>query len=97
MRSLVHGSLMVFEWFKQFKDRREDLQDDPWSERASTSRNADRIANIREMVAWDRRLTLRRLSDELNFNEETIRQILHEDVQERKICIKFVPQKPTDE
>jgi transposase len=37
------------EWFKRFKDGREDLQDNPRSGRPSTSRNADIIANVREM------------------------------------------------
>jgi transposase len=40
----------VFEWFIRFKDRREDLQDDPRSGRPSTPRNADTIANVRELV-----------------------------------------------
>jgi hypothetical protein len=36
---------MVFERFKRFNNRREDLQDGPESGRPSTSRNADTIAN----------------------------------------------------
>jgi hypothetical protein len=47
----------VLERFKRFKDGRKDLQDDPRSGRPSTSRNADTIANVREMVTRDRRLT----------------------------------------
>jgi transposase len=80
--ALSHSS--VFEWFKQFKDTREDLQDDPRRGHPSTSRNADTIANVREMVTRDRRLTLRMMSDELNINKEMIRQILHEDLWKRK-------------
>jgi transposase len=45
--ALSHSS--VFEWFKRFKDRRKDLQDDPRSGRPSTSRNADTIAKAHEM------------------------------------------------
>jgi hypothetical protein len=56
----------VFERFKCFKDGREDLQDDPRSGRPSTSRNADTIANVREMGKRDPRLTLRMTSNELN-------------------------------
>jgi transposase len=82
----------VFEWFKRFKDGREDVQDNPRSGRPSTSRNADTIGNVREMVTRDRRLTLRMMSDELNINKETIRQILHEGLRKRKICAKFVSQ-----
>jgi hypothetical protein len=64
----------VFEWFKLFKDGREDLQDDPRSGRPSTSRNADTVAYIREMVTRDSRLTLRMMSDELNISKKTIHQ-----------------------
>jgi transposase len=81
----------VFEWFKRFKYGREDLQDDPRRGHPSTSRNADTIAHIFEMVTGDRRLTLRMMSDELNINKDTIRQILHEDLRKRKICAMFVP------
>jgi hypothetical protein len=50
--ALNHRSM--FEWFKRFKYGREDLQDDPRSGRPSTSRNADTIANVSEMVTRDR-------------------------------------------
>jgi transposase len=54
----------VFEWFKPFKDGRENLQIDPRSGRPSISRNTEEIANFHEMVTRDRRLTLRMMSDE---------------------------------
>jgi hypothetical protein len=87
----------VSEWFKQFKDGREDLQDDPISGRPSTSQNSDTIANVYEMVTRDHKLTLRMMSDELNINKEIIRQILHEDLWKRKICTKFVPHSLTEQ
>jgi hypothetical protein len=59
------GRRSVSKWFKRFKDGHEDLQDDAKSGRPSTSRNAYTIANGREMVIRDRRLTLRMMSDEL--------------------------------
>jgi hypothetical protein len=43
----------VFEWFKRFKDGREDLLDNPKSGSPSTSRNAYTTANVREMVTLD--------------------------------------------
>jgi transposase len=90
MLKTVHGDEAlsrnsVLEWFKRFKDKREDLQDDPRSGRLSTPRNADTIANVCEMATRDLRLTLRMISDELNINKETIRQIFHEDLRKRKI------------
>jgi hypothetical protein len=65
MLSLVHGVLIVFERFKGFKDGRDDLQDDPRSGRPPTSRNADTVANVREMVTRDRACALRMMADEL--------------------------------
>jgi hypothetical protein len=93
--ALSHSS--VFGWFERFKDRREDLQDDPSSRHPSTSQNADTIANVREIVTRDCLLTLRMMPDELNINKKTIRQIIPEDLQKRKICTKFVPHSLMDE
>jgi hypothetical protein len=87
----------VFKWFKRIEDGREDLQDDPRSGRPSTSRNADTIANAREIMTRDRRGALRMMADELNISKETTRQILHEDLQKRKMCAKFVPHRLTDQ
>jgi hypothetical protein len=76
--ALNHSS--VCEWFKWFKDGR-----------PSTSRNADIIENVHEIVTWDHRLTIRMMLDELNINKEMIHQIFH-DLWKRKIYTKFVPQ-----
>jgi hypothetical protein len=64
MFSLVHGVLMAFDWFKGFKDGSEDLQDDPRSGRLSTSLNADRIENVREMETRDHPWAVRMMADE---------------------------------
>jgi hypothetical protein len=80
----------VFEWFKQFKDGREDLQDDPRSRRPSTSRNTDTMENVREVVTRSSIDSEYVMLDESNINKETIHQILHEYLQKRNICAKFV-------
>jgi histone-lysine N-methyltransferase SETMAR len=91
------GRSSVIEWFKRFKDGGEDLQDDPRRWRPSTSRNADPIANIREVTTRDRQWALRMMADEVDISKETIRQTRHEDLQKRRICTKFVPHRLTDE
>lgn len=40
----------VFEWFKSFKDRRENVQDDARTGRPSISLNVDSVAKVPEMV-----------------------------------------------
>jgi hypothetical protein len=73
-RSCVSGR------FKLFKDGSGGLQDDQRGGRPSTSRYVDIIANVRDVMIRDRRLTLRMTSDELNISKETIHQLLHEDL-----------------
>jgi transposase len=75
----------VFEWFKRFKDGREDLQDDPKSGRPSASRNVEAVANEREVVTREHRWAVRMMTVELNSNKETIRQIIHEERNPRKV------------
>jgi histone-lysine N-methyltransferase SETMAR len=87
----------VFELFRQLKDGREYLQDDSRSGSLSTPLNADTIANVREMVTRNCRLTFIMMSDGLYINNKTIRLILHEDLRKRKICAKFVPHSLSDE
>jgi DeoR/GlpR family transcriptional regulator of sugar metabolism len=43
------------------------------------------IANVRKVVTRDCRWALRMISDELNISKETIRQILHEEEDLRKV------------
>jgi transposase len=88
---------IVSEWFKRFKDGRENFEDDPSSGRPSTSRNADTISNAREIVIRDRRWALRMMAYELNIDMEMTRRILHEDLRKRKICAKYALRSLTHE
>ncbi|GFW96039.1 protein GVQW3 [Trichonephila clavipes] len=48
----------VFEWFRPFKEGRQSVNTDPCSGRPSTSRNEDKIAQVKAVVRSDRRLTV---------------------------------------
>ena len=45
----------VFEWHKRFKEGREDVEDDSKSGRLSTSRTANNVERVKQMVRGDRR------------------------------------------
>ncbi len=87
----------VYEWFKRFRDGKETVEDEPRSGRPSTSRTSDMIEEVREMLARDRRLTLRLMAEELGIGKETVRTIVREDLGKRKICSRFVPHRLTAE
>ncbi|GFX33051.1 HTH_48 domain-containing protein [Trichonephila clavipes] len=49
----------VFEVFQPFKEGRQSVNSDPRSGRPTTSRNEDKIAQVKAVVRSDRRLTVR--------------------------------------
>ncbi|GBM28808.1 Putative uncharacterized protein FLJ37770 [Araneus ventricosus] len=84
----------VFKWFKRFRDGKED---EPRSGRPPTSTTPDNIERVRRMFADDRRLSLRMIAEELKISLDSVSNTLHEHLQKRKICARFVPHKLSDE
>jgi len=48
-------------------------------------------------VLEDRRLTVRSIAEQVNIDRETVRKILSEDLDMRKVCAKMVPKELTEE
>ena len=55
------------------------------------------IANIRQIVRENRRLTVRSIAEQANIDRETVRKILIEDLDMRNMCAKMVPKRLTKE
>ncbi|GBN64197.1 hypothetical protein AVEN_11778-1 [Araneus ventricosus] len=68
----------VFEWFKCFRDGKEDVKDEPRSGRPPTSTTPDNIERVRRMLADDRRLSLRKIAEELKIRLDSVSNIIHE-------------------
>ncbi|GBM45817.1 Putative phosphoenolpyruvate synthase [Araneus ventricosus] len=85
----------VFEWFKRFRVRKEDVKDEPRSGRPPTSTTPDNIERVRRMLADDRRmladdrrmladdrrLSLRMIAEELKISLDSVSNIIHEHLQ----------------
>jgi len=56
-----------------------------------------KIAKIRQIVRENRRLTVRSIAEQENIDRETVRKILTEDLDMRKVCTKMVPKELTVE
>ena len=63
----------VFEWFKRFKDGREEIGDDQSPGLPSTSKTEGNIAKIGEIVRHNRRLSIRAIAELINIDKETVR------------------------
>ncbi|KAJ4436686.1 hypothetical protein ANN_16817 [Periplaneta americana] len=82
---------------KRFREGNETIEDEPRSGRPSTSRTPEVIEKVRQMLAQDRRLTLRLIAEELVISKDTVHTIVRDVLGKRKICSRFVPHKLTDE
>ncbi|GBN62065.1 Putative uncharacterized protein FLJ37770 [Araneus ventricosus] len=81
----------VFEWFKRFRDGKEDIKDEPRSGRPATSTTPDSIERVRRMLADDRRLSLRMIAEELKISLGSVSNIIHEHLQKRKEKVYAFP------
>ncbi|GBM86535.1 Putative uncharacterized protein FLJ37770 [Araneus ventricosus] len=77
----------VFEWFKRFRDGKEDVKDEPRSGRPPTT--PDNIERVQRILADDRRLSLRMIAEELNISLDSVGNIIHEHLQKRKKKVVF--------
>ena len=82
---------------KRLSEGRESVTDEERSGQPATSRAEENIAKIRQIVLENRRLTVRGIAEQVNIDRETVRKILSEDLDMRKVCAKMVPKELTIE
>ena len=87
----------VYRWVKHFSEGRESVADEERSEQPGASRTEEDIAKNPQIVHENRRLTVRSMAEQVNIDRETVRKILTEDLDMRKVCAKMVPKKLTEE
>jgi hypothetical protein len=74
---------------------RESVTDKERSEQPATKRTEEKIAKFRQIVRGNRRLTVRSITEQANIDKETVKKILTEDLDLRKVCAKMVPKELT--
>jgi len=87
----------VYKWVKCFSEGRESVTDEERSGRPATSRTEENIANVRQILRENRRLTVRSIAEQVNIGREIVRKIFTEDLDMRKVCAKMVPKELTEE
>ena len=55
------------------------------------------FAKVRQIVRKNRRLTIKSIAKQVNIDRETVRKVLIEDLNMRKVCVKMVPKELTEE
>ncbi|XP_055279696.1 protein GVQW3 [Moschus berezovskii] len=86
----VMSRARVFDWHKRFKEGRENIRDDARSGRPVTHRTDENIKKVKDLVCSNRQLTVRMMAEELNLDKETVRLILKENLNMRKVSAKVI-------
>jgi len=87
----------VYRWYARFRNGREDLKDGARSGRPSTARTDKNVESVHCLLTEDHCTTLQVIADRLNISMETVHWIVTEDLEKRKICMRFVPHALTRE
>jgi len=87
----------VFEWFSHFKKGDLSIEDQPHSERPSSSQNDENIAKIREKLNEDRHYTTDELLEVTGVSWSSVQRILTQDLRMRRVAAKFVPRLLTED
>ena len=82
---------------KRFSEGRECVTDEERSGRPATCRTEENIAKVLQILRENRRLLVRSIAEQVNIDRETVRKILIEDLDMRKVCANMVPNELTEE
>jgi histone-lysine N-methyltransferase SETMAR len=83
--------------YKSLKDGRTSVDDDERSGRPSTSTTPENIANVREAILADRKRTINDVCKIVGLLYGTVRRILADNLNMRRISAKFVPRLLSDD
>jgi len=87
----------VYKWVKRFSEGRESVTNEERSGRPETSRTQENIAKVRQILRKNPRLTVRSIAEQVNIDKVTVRKIITEDLDMRKVCAKMVSKELTEE
>lgn len=87
----------VFEWAKRFREGRCDVLDDPRPGRPLTATDPATVIRVEELVRQDRRVTIEQIADIVDVSTGAVHQILHDSLNMRKVCARWVPKMLTPE
>ncbi|CAF4076146.1 unnamed protein product [Rotaria sp. Silwood2] len=87
----------VFNWFREFQRDNFSVQDAPRSGRPSTSVNEQTIDAVRKRIEDDPHSTYQQIENILGISSTAINSIIHDYLNLRKVCARWVPHKLIDD
>ena len=81
----------VYEWYRAFESGRDVVEDLPRPGRPSTSLTEVNIAKVKEIVTENRNLSSREIATELSVSHGSIRTILNDCLNMKRVAARLVP------
>ncbi|UYV80686.1 hypothetical protein LAZ67_19001393, partial [Cordylochernes scorpioides] len=81
----------VFEWYKRFKEGREETADNERSGRPSTSTTPEKVDKVLELVREDRRITVKEVAEEAGISFVSTHSIMKDILGVRRLNAVLVP------
>lgn len=87
----------VFSSVKRFFEGCIDVEDEQRVGHPYSSKTDDNVSKINDIVRKNRQLSNRMIAEMVNIDKETVRQILHNQLNMTKVCAKMVPKNLSQE
>jgi len=78
-------------WAAQFKRGPTSLEGDPSEGRPKSATPPEIIEQVHDMVLDDRRMKVREIAETIGISKEHVGYILHEELDMKKLCARWVP------
>ena len=78
-------------WAAEFKRGRTGLEGDPREGRPKSATTPEIIEQVHDMVLDDRRMKVREIAETIGISKEGVGYILHEELDMKKLCARWVP------
>ena len=85
------GKSTVEKWFAKFKRGEMSIEDDARSGRPKEAVTDENIKKVHKIILNDRKVKLIEIAETLKISKERVGHIVHEYLNMRKLCAKWVP------
>jgi histone-lysine N-methyltransferase SETMAR len=81
----------IKKWAAEFKHGCTSLEDDPREGHPKSATPSEIIEQVHDMVLDDRWMKVREISETIGISKERVGYILHEELDMKKLCARWVP------
>lgn len=80
----------VYDWYKRFKEGRQDVEDEDRPGRPKPSITEDNVEQVKKMIFENRRITIRKVADDVGISFRSFQAIFSDASGIKRVAAKFV-------